>query len=65
MSFSVSMGNGAYEYAGSGLAQLVGQASNLLSPGHWRLIRDIPRFFKTSAGEAALPSGGHDHRASS
>ena len=48
MSFSVSMGDGAYEYAGSNLAQLVGQPRNLLDPGHWRLIRDIPRFFRTA-----------------
>lgn len=48
MSFSVSMGNGAYEYAGSGLAQLVGQPRNLLNPGHWQLMRDIPRFFSTA-----------------
>jgi predicted NAD/FAD-binding protein len=54
MSFSVSMGKGAYEYAGSGLAQVVGQAGNLLSLGHWRMIRDIPRFFKTTL--AKLPS---------
>lgn len=53
MSFSVSMGNGTYEYAGSGLAQLVGQAGNLLNPGHWRMIRDIPRFFNTTM--AKLP----------
>ena len=53
MSFSVSMGKGAYEYAGSGLAQLIGQAGNLLSPGHWRMIRDIPRFFNTTM--AKLP----------
>jgi len=58
MSFSVSMGNGAYEYAGSGLAQIVGQAGNLLSPGHWRMIRDIPRFFKTSLSK--LPSLSED-----
>ena len=58
MSFSVSMGNGAYEYAGSGLAQLVGQASNLLSPGHWMLMRDIPRFFKTAL--AKLPTLSED-----
>ncbi|MFN4140555.1 NAD(P)/FAD-dependent oxidoreductase [Aestuariivirga sp.] len=56
MSFSVSMGNGAYEYAGSGIAQLVGQARNLVSPGHWRLIRDIPRFFSTAM--ARLPHLG-------
>ena len=58
MSFSVSMGNGAYEYAGSGLAQVVGQAGNLLSLGHWRMIRDIPRFFKTTL--AKLPSLSDD-----
>ncbi|WP_373505068.1 NAD(P)/FAD-dependent oxidoreductase [Aestuariivirga sp.] len=54
MSFAVSMGNGAYEYAGSSLLQLVGQAQNLLNPGHWSLMRDIPRFFKTTL--AKLPS---------
>jgi predicted NAD/FAD-binding protein len=58
MSFSVSMGKGAYEYAGSGLAQVVGQAGNLLSLGHWRMIRDIPRFFKTTL--AKLPSLSED-----
>jgi predicted NAD/FAD-binding protein len=54
MGFSVSMKNGAYEYAGGGLVQIVGNASNVLNPGHWRLIRDIPRFFKTAL--AKLPS---------
>lgn len=54
MSFAVSMGNGAYEYAGSGLGQLIGQPVNLLNPGHWRLIRDIPRFFRTTL--AKLPT---------
>lgn len=54
MSFSVSMGDGAYEYAGSGLLQLIGQPRNLLSAGHWRLMRDIPRFFKTTL--AKLPT---------
>ena len=58
MSFSVSMGKGAYEYAGSGLAQVVGQAGNLLSLGHWRMIRDIPRFFKTTL--AKLPALSED-----
>ena len=53
MSFSVSMGNGAYEYAGSSFARLVGHAGNLLNAGHWRLVRDIPRFFKTAL--ARLP----------
>ena len=58
MSFAVSMGNGAYEYAGSSLLQLVGQAQNLLNPGHWSLMRDIPRFFKTTL--AKLPGLSED-----
>ena len=48
------MGNGAYEYAGASLSQLVGHAGNLLDPGHWRLISDIQRFFRTTL--AKLPS---------
>ncbi len=48
MSFSVSMGDGAYEYAGSSLSQLIGHPGNLLNLGHWQLIRDIPRFFRTT-----------------
>jgi predicted NAD/FAD-binding protein len=58
MSFAVSMGNGAYEYTGSGLSQLMGHAGNLLDPGHWRLIRDIPRFFRTTM--AKLPGLSED-----
>lgn len=58
MSFAVSMGNGAYEYAGSNLLQLVGNASNLLSRGHWSLMRDIPRFFRTAL--AKLPELSED-----
>ena len=58
MSFSVSMGNGAYEYAGSGPRQLLGNAGNLVNPGHWRMIRDIPRFFRTTL--AKLPSLAED-----
>ncbi len=56
MSFSVSMGDGAYEYAGSGLAQLVGQPRNLLNPGHWQLMRDIPRFFRTALAKLSCLS---------
>jgi len=58
MSFAVSMGDGAYEYAGSGLLQLIGQPKNLLSAGHWQLMRDIPRFFRTTL--AKLPTLADD-----
>jgi predicted NAD/FAD-binding protein len=46
MSFAASMANGAYEYSGGTYLGLFGQPSNLLSRQHWRMIRDILRFFK-------------------
>jgi uncharacterized protein len=54
MGFAVSLGGGAYEYAGTGLRGLIGQPSNLVSPAHWRLMREIFRFFReASTAEAA------------
>lgn len=56
MSFSVSLGSGAYEYGGRNLFQLFGYPGNLANPGHWLLIRDILRFFRTAAHTmAGLP----------
>jgi uncharacterized protein len=46
MTFSVSLDQGRYEYAGSGLSGLFGQPSNLLNLDHWRMTRDILRFFR-------------------
>ena len=48
MSFAVSIDAGRYEYSGSGLAGLLGQRSNILSPSHWRMTADILRFFRES-----------------
>ena len=48
MGFSVSLRGGRCEYAGSNLLQLIGHAANLADPGHWRMIRDIPRFFSVA-----------------
>lgn len=47
MSFAVSMphiGAGGLEWAGSSLATVFAQKSNILRPGFWRMIRDILRF---------------------
>ncbi len=49
MSFAVSLDAGAYEYSGGGLASLVGHASNLARPAHWRLMREIFRFFREAS----------------
>ena len=49
MGFAVSMGEGAYEYSGNGPLSLVGQWRNLLSGGHWSLMRDLVRFFREAS----------------
>lgn len=48
MSFALSLDRGAYEYSGSGADGFFGQRSNLARPAHWRLLRDISRFFRTA-----------------
>ena len=57
MSFAVSLDQGAYEYAGSP-AGLFAQPANLLRPAHWRMVAEIPRFFR--AAQALLAAGAED-----
>lgn len=45
MSFSVSLDGGAMEYSGSTLG-LFAQARNLVSRRHWRMLRDLTRFYR-------------------
>lgn len=47
MSFAASIGDGRFEYAGSGLGGLFAQGSNLLRPSFWRMLLDILRFYRT------------------
>ena len=53
MGFGVSLDDGAYEYAGGSMAQLIGNLSNLARSGHWRMLADMARFFRSAAGDAA------------
>ncbi|MEM8811667.1 MAG: FAD-dependent oxidoreductase [Pseudomonadota bacterium] len=46
MSFSASIGDGALEYSGDALKGLLGQRRNVFKPRHWRMIRDILRFYR-------------------
>ena len=46
MSFSVSLDDGRLEYAGGGLGTFFAQRRNLLRPAHWRMLRDILRFYR-------------------
>ena len=52
MTFAVSMDGGAYEYSGTRVGGLFGQPSTLLSPAHWRMLKDILRFFKNAPQDA-------------
>ena len=46
MSFAVSMDGGKLEYAGTNLAGLFAQRSNLASPRFWSMLRDLVRFYR-------------------
>jgi len=48
MSFSVSLDDGALEYAGTNLAGLFAQRRNLLRPRFWSMLRDLRRFYRTA-----------------
>lgn len=55
MSFAVSLDHGRCEYAGSDLAGLLAQPSNLLRPRFWSMIADLMRFYREApAGLAAM-----------
>ena len=46
MSFAVSLGDGAFEYAGNGVASLLAQKQNLLRPRFWSMLYGILRFYR-------------------
>ena len=46
MSFSASLDDGTFEYAGSDLNSLVGQRANIVRPRFWRMLSDTLRFYR-------------------
>jgi predicted NAD/FAD-binding protein len=44
MTFAFSLG-GKYEYSGTRLGGLFGQISNIVSLSHWKMLRDLMKFF--------------------
>jgi uncharacterized protein len=46
MSFAVSLGDGAFEYSGNGVASLFAQKQNLLRPRFWSMLGGILRFYR-------------------
>lgn len=55
MSFAVSLDRGRLEYAGR-VGGLFAQPGNLFRPRHWRMLRDVLRFYRE--GPALLAQGG-------
>ena len=49
MSFSVSLGQGGFEYKGD-LPGLLAQPSNVARPRFWRMLRDLARFYREAPG---------------
>ncbi len=52
MTFSASLADGGYEYSGTRMGGLFGQPSNLLNLEHWRMLRDVLRFFRNAPNDA-------------
>ena len=48
MSFAVTLRGGELEYAGTNVAGLFAQASNLVRPRFWRMLRDLHRFYRAA-----------------
>ncbi|MDG2204879.1 MAG: FAD-dependent oxidoreductase [Alphaproteobacteria bacterium] len=46
MSFSASLEQGGFEYAGTDLNGLFGQRRNIVRPRFWRMVKDIVRFYR-------------------
>ncbi len=54
MSFSVSVDDGRFEYAGGcGFGGLLAQPQNLLRPRFWGMVGDIVRFYRAAPGHLA------------
>ncbi|MGF1543130.1 MAG: NAD(P)/FAD-dependent oxidoreductase [Parvularculaceae bacterium] len=58
MSFAVSLRGGAVEYAGRSLASLFARPASFVSPRHWGMLRDVPRFHADA--RSALAKGVDD-----
>jgi predicted NAD/FAD-binding protein len=56
MSFSASMGNGGFEYAGGNGAGLFAQKLNVFRPRFWAMVRGILRFYKAAPELVQDPS---------
>jgi predicted NAD/FAD-binding protein len=57
MSFTVSVEDGGFEYAGTDLGGLFAQRRNLVRPRFWAMMRDLLRFYRDAPRDIALMEG--------
>ncbi|HUH38063.1 MAG TPA: FAD-dependent oxidoreductase [Spongiibacteraceae bacterium] len=60
MGFSVKLAAADYEYSGSSLNSLFACRRNLVSPAHWRMLRDILRFNREAVADLERGAIGPD-----
>jgi uncharacterized protein len=53
MSFAVSADHGRYEYSGHHLGTLFGTSRQWFSPAHWKMMRDLLRFYTKAQSHVA------------
>ncbi len=51
MGFAVSLGDGAFEYAGNSVASLFAQKKNLFRPRFWSMLSGLLRFYRRAPGD--------------
>lgn len=56
MTFALTLDNARLEYSGTGLTGYFGQWQNLFRAGHWQLLGEINRFFRTALTRVATYS---------
>lgn len=61
MSFAVSVNQGEFEFAGSGLIPFLGGWKGLFSPKRWRLLREVLRFNRQAKHDLHKPSSFSEH----
>jgi predicted NAD/FAD-binding protein len=54
MSFTASMEDGGFEYAGTDLGGLLAQPRNLIRPRFWAMLRDLTRFYAQAPRDMVL-----------
>lgn len=59
MSFAVSLDQARIEYSSNAPLGLLGAKRNLFRASHWRMLRDVSRFFRTAREDLAQQSLGN------